>query len=87
MSTAAMPAAPSISRRIASVHGSAPKMPISSEVERGSMPCFSIASTSTCMYEGVTMMIRGRRSVISWSCFSVWPPDIGTTVQPSRSAP
>ena len=35
------------------------------------------------MYDGVTMMMFGFRSRISWTCFSVWPPDIGITVQPS----
>ena len=39
------------------------------------------------MYDGVTMMMFGFRSWISWTCFSVWPPDIGITVQPARSAP
>ena len=33
------------------------------------------------------MMIRGRKSWISWTCRSVMPPLTGTTVQPSRSAP
>ena len=87
MSTASMPALASISARIASVHGSAPKMPTSRLVDLGSIPWRASSSTSTCMYEGVTMMMFGFRSVISWTCFSVWPPDIGITVQPARSAP
>ena len=33
------------------------------------------------------MMMLGLKSQISWTCFSVWPPDIGITVQPSFSAP
>ena len=33
------------------------------------------------------MMIRGLKSSISCTCRSVMPPEIGTTVQPSRSAP
>ena len=33
------------------------------------------------------MMIEGLKSWISCTCFSVWPPDIGITVQPSFSAP
>jgi len=33
------------------------------------------------------MMMSGLKSVISCTCFSVWPPLIGTTVQPSFSAP
>ena len=33
------------------------------------------------------MMIRGSKSWISVTCRSVMPPEIGTTVQPSRSAP
>jgi hypothetical protein len=39
------------------------------------------------MYDGVTRMIFGSKSRISCTCFSVCPPDIGTTMQPSRSAP
>ena len=38
MSTASMPARASISRRMASVQGSAPKMPTFSEEVAGSMP-------------------------------------------------
>lgn len=33
------------------------------------------------------MMMSGWKSRISWTCFSVWPPDMGITVQPRRSAP
>ena len=33
------------------------------------------------------MMMRGLKSLISVTCRSVMPPDMGTTVQPSRSAP
>ncbi len=33
------------------------------------------------------MMMSGWKSWMSCTCFSVWPPDIGITVQPSRSAP
>ena len=51
------------------------------------MPWRVSSSISTCMYEGVTMMIFGFRSRMSWTCFSVCPPDIGITVQPARSAP
>ena len=36
---------------------------------------------------GVTMMMVGLKSQISCTCFSVCPPDIGITVQPSFSAP
>ena len=87
MSTASMPSTSSISRRISSVHGSAPKMPISSDVERGSTPWRRISSTIASMYDGVTMMIRGSKSTISRTCRSVMPPETGTTVQPSFSAP
>jgi hypothetical protein len=38
MSTACMPVRASISARIASVHGSAPKMPMRSELVLGSTP-------------------------------------------------
>ena len=33
------------------------------------------------------MMMRGLKSSISVTCRSVMPPEIGTTVQPSLSAP
>ena len=33
------------------------------------------------------MMMRGLKSLISVTWRSVMPPEIGTTVQPSRSAP
>jgi len=39
------------------------------------------------MYDGVTMMTSGRRSLMSSTCRSVIPPDTGITVQPNRSAP
>ena len=87
MSTAWMPLRRSTSCRISSVHGSAPKMPISSEVLRGSTPCASISSRIARKYDGVTMITRGSKSTISCTCRSVMPPETGTTVQPSRSAP
>ncbi|MNW02050.1 hypothetical protein D3C71_1977790 [compost metagenome] len=87
MSTASMPERISISRRMASVQGSAPKMPICSELSRGSTPWRTNSSLITCMYDGVTMMMLGAKSRISCTCFSVCPPDIGTTVHPARSAP
>ena len=87
MSIASMPSRASIFWRIEPVQGSAPKMPISSEVEAGSTPSFSRCSTMFSTYEGVTMMIRGLKSRISWTCRSVAPPLTGTTVQPRRSAP
>ncbi len=87
MSTASIAKRSSISRRISSVHGSAPKMPTRSDVVRGSTPCRSNSSRSVSMYDGVTMMISGRKSSISRTCRAVMPPDAGITVQPSRSAP
>ena len=39
------------------------------------------------MYDGVTMMMSGRKSLIRLTWRSVIPPETGTTVQPSRSAP
>src|SRR5690606_39846478 len=56
MSTACRSRRSSISRRICSVHGSAPKMPTCSELVRGSMPCRSNSSSNVSMYDGVTMM-------------------------------
>ena len=87
MSTALMLVRRSTSARISSVHGSAPKMPISSDVLRGSTPWASISSRIERKYDGVTMITRGSKSRISWTCRGVMPPEIGTTVQPSRSAP
>ena len=87
MSTACMSSRCSISRRMSSVHGSAPKMPTCSDVARGSTPCRSISSTIASMYDGVTMMTSGSKSRISITCRSVMPPDTGITVQPSASAP
>ena len=49
MSTASMPARTSMSWRIASVHGSAPKMPTLTLIVRGSMPWRSNSSMITCM--------------------------------------
>ena len=51
------------------------------------MPCRSISSAIASMYDGVTMMMSGSKSRISWTCCSVCPPDIGITVAPSFSAP
>ena len=42
---------------------------------------------SVSMYDGVTMMTSGRKSVISCTWRAVIPPDAGITVQPSFSAP
>jgi len=87
MSTAWIPVRSSTSCRICSVHGSAPKIPIRSDVSRGSRPRSVISSTIERKYDGVTMMIRAPKSRIRSTCRSVIPPDTGTTVQPSRSAP
>jgi hypothetical protein len=57
MSIASMPGFASISARIASVQGSAPKMPISQRLSRGSMPWRSNSSAIASMYDGVTMMM------------------------------
>ncbi len=87
MSTACMPPRDSISVRMASVHGSAPKMPISRDDPATSRPAAAIWSSTDRKYDGVTMITRGRKSAISCTCRSVIPPDTGTTVQPSASAP
>ncbi|SCE19465.1 hypothetical protein GA0115241_110756 [Streptomyces sp. DpondAA-D4] len=39
------------------------------------------------MYDGVIMMISGRKSWISCTWRAVIPPEAGITVQPRRSAP
>jgi hypothetical protein len=67
MSTASIANRSSISRRISSVHGSAPNTPTRSEVPRGSTPWRSNSSRRVSMYDGVTMMISGFRSWISWT--------------------
>jgi hypothetical protein len=87
MSIASMSSFASIAARIVGVHGSAPKMPIDSEQVFGSMLCRSISSAIASMYDGVTMMMSGLKSVMSCTCFSVCPPDMGMTVAPSFSAP
>ncbi len=51
------------------------------------MPWASISSRMARKYDGVTMMTRGSKSVMSCTWRSVMPPLTGTTVQPSRSAP
>ena len=40
------------------------------------------SSTIASMYDGVTMMMSGSKSGISWTWRSVMPPETGTTVQP-----
>ncbi len=62
-------------------------MPTLSEISSGLMPRRSNSSAITSEYDGVTMMTSGLKSMICWTCFSVWPPDIGTAVQPARSMP
>ncbi len=87
MSMASMSSFASMASRIAGVHGSAPKMPILSDDCRGSKPWRSISSAMASMYDGVTMMMSGRKSWMSCTWRSVMPPDMGITVAPSRSAP
>lgn len=87
MSTACRSKRSSISRRIGSVHGSAPKIPIRGEEARGSRPLAVNSSSSASMYDGVIMTMSGLKSSISITCRWVMPPETGTTVQPSRSAP
>ena len=82
MSTARMPLRSSTDARISSVHGSAPKMPTSSDDARGSIPWRSISSRIARKYDGVTMITRGSKSAMSCTCRSVMPPLTGTTVQP-----
>ena len=87
MSTACMSIRSSISRRICSVHGSAPKIPTCSDDAAGSRPCRTNSSMTASMYDGVSMMISGRKSVISWTWRGVIPPDTGIAVAPSFSMP
>ena len=52
-----------------------------------STPCCSASSAIASAYDGVEHSTRARKSMISETCRSVEPPDIGTTVAPRRSAP
>ena len=87
MSVACIAPRRSISSRIALVHGSGPKTPTSNGSDAGSMPRLSSSSSTDRKYDGVTMIARAPKSWSNWICFSVCPPEIGTTVQPKRSAP
>ena len=87
MSVASRPSLASISVRISFVHGSAPKMPKRRDEAAGSSPWRSISSMIASMYDGVTMMMSGRKSRIRVTWRSVIPPETGTTVQPSFSPP
>jgi hypothetical protein len=87
MSVASMPSRDSISARISFVHGSAPKMPNRSDEAAGSSPWRSISSMIASMYDGVTMMMSGRKSRIRVTWRLVIPPETGITVQPSFSPP
>ncbi len=77
----------SSSCRISSVHGSAPRTAYFSDVEAGSMPCLIMASAMVSRYVGVARMASGLKSWMSVIWRSVWPPEIGMTVQPRASAP
>ena len=78
----------SMASRIVGVHGSAPKMPISSDDRCADRcPVVSISSAIASMYDGVTMMIGGLEVVDQLHLPLGLPPDIGITVQPSFSAP
>ncbi len=87
MSIAAMPRRASTSRRIASLHGSAPKRPIARALLRKSTPRCSATSAIASAYEGVAQRTRAPKSLMSATCRSVEPPDIGTTTAPRCSAP
>ena len=87
MSIASMPRRASISLRISLVQGSAPKTPMRNEVLAGSTPCRNSSSAIVSMYDGVARTMVGLKSIISCTCFSVCPPDIGITVAPSASPP
>ena len=87
MSTARNPTRASISRRIASLQGSAPNMPMRSALSRRFTPWRSATSARASAYDGVAHSTRGWKSMISATCRSVPPPEMGTTGQPSRVAP
>jgi len=63
---------------------SAPKMPIFSDDDLGSMPCRSISSAIASMYDGVTMMMSAEVLDDLHLPFG-HAAEIGITVQPSFS--
>ncbi len=77
----------SIWARMASLQGSAPKIPTRSEISSRATPASASASPSRAAYEGVQQRTSGwrSRSRVTWRW--VWPPDTGTRVQPISSAP
>ncbi len=77
----------SISPRIASDQGSAPKMPTRSFREAGSTPSSRIVSARFSAYDGVQVSTVAPKSwrIMIWRL--VLPPEIGMTVVPSFSAP
>ncbi len=87
MSTAVSPIRLSISSRMPSVQGSAPKMPTRSDERFASRPWRSNSSAIASMYDGVTMMMSGLKSLMSCTCRSVMPPPSGMTQAPSASPP
>jgi hypothetical protein len=87
MSTASRSNRSSISVRISWVHGSAAEDGVRSDEARESSPAGRTRPRWRAGMTASTMITSGRRSVMSCTCFSVCPPDIGITVQPSFSAP
>ncbi len=77
----------SMASRSSSVHGSAPNMPVLSEQPGPSSPWRSNSSAMVSMYEGVTMISSGLKVDDQLHLPFGLPPEIGTTVQPRRSAP
>ena len=65
MSTASIPNASSSSARIASDHGSAPKIPTRSDVDVGSMPWLRNSSAITRAYDGVAHSTSASKSTSS----------------------
>ena len=82
-----MPSFASMSWRISSVQGSAPKAPILSLNSSRGSPESRMASARYSAYDGVQHSTVAPKSCISVICFSVFPLDIGITDAPMFSAP
>ena len=77
----------SISSRICSDQGSAPKMPALKLNSRKSTPISSATSAINKAYEGVQVRTVGPKSVMIITCLLVLPPEMGITDAPNSSAP
>jgi len=82
-----MPSLASMSARIPSLHGSAPKKPARSGSAVRSTPCSPAYSAMNSAYEGVQVSTVEPKSTMVCSCRKVFPEDIGNTIAPSVDPP